>query len=147
VISPYNVNADRSSAVFHAGLGQGTHQQMLTPLTASSVPRSESQFGSLQQMQQQQGYNIFGLTPMQLQQMLMMQTQISQLQGNFSSNQIADQVRCSQCQGAKNKSIAANTEIVTRTLTVRIIFCVFWFLRSPKCPCWRNKAPCYRSNR
>lgn len=69
---------------------------MLAPAMTSSAmspaqQRGDPQFASLLQ-QQQQGYNIFGLTPIQLQQMLMMQTHISQLQGNANNNQVADQV-------------------------------------------------------
>eukprot|EP00977_Amphora_coffeiformis_P015065 scaffold4360_cov199-Amphora_coffeaeformis.AAC.1 len=97
--SSWNITLTNTPTIFtvNAELGQGTHQQMLAPLTAATTARREPQFGSLQQQQHmqpqmpQQGFNIFGLTPMQLQQMLLMQTQISQLQGNFNNNQIADQ--------------------------------------------------------
>ena len=56
--------------------------------------QSQQQLGQpMMQQQMQQGYGIFGLSPLQLQQMILMQMQMSQFQGNPVVGQAADQVR------------------------------------------------------
>lgn len=85
--------------------------QMAFPSASQMSPNVSFHNDQLTAVLEQQGQNIFGLTPMQLQQLLLVQMQMAQLQNSSSGNRNNSQVGLIWFRSLCSEGIYANTEL------------------------------------